>query len=82
MFSVAAGEAGGDGARVARMRGVWPLREACRGMLPSLISRKVFIKSSCKIRSLYKSVTLSIIVTHIKDKLTDLCGNGLLQNEC
>ena len=39
------------------------------------ISPKVCIKLFCKTRFPHKSVKLSFIVTDIKNKLTDLCGN-------
>ena len=48
--------------------------------LSVLISQKEFIESFCKCQFPQKSVNLSIIITHTKDKLTVLCGNGLLQN--
>ena len=44
------------------------------------ISQKVFIKSSCKSQLPQISVNLSFIFTYMKKKLTDLCGNWLLQN--
>ena len=44
-------------------------------LLPTLISQKEFIKAFCKSGSPHKSVNLSFIVTNIKNKLTDLCGN-------
>jgi len=43
------------------------------------ISHTVFIKSFCKSQLPHKSVNVSFIITDIKNKLTDLCGNGLLQ---
>ena len=46
-----------------------------------LISQKVFIKSFFTGQFTYKSVNLSFMVTRMKEKLTDLCGNGLLQDD-
>ena len=43
-----------------------------------LISHKVFIKSFRKSPFTHKSVNLSFIIIHMKNKLTDLCGNWLL----
>ena len=40
-----------------------------------IIAHKVFITSFCKSQFPHKSVNLSSIITSIKDKLTDLCGN-------
>ena len=40
-----------------------------------LISQKVFIKSFCNSRFPHKSVNLSFIITNIKNKLTDVCGD-------
>ena len=45
-------------------------------------SQKVFINQFCKIQFPYKSVNLSCIITNIENKLTDLCGNRLLKNDC
>jgi len=45
------------------------------------ISQKVVIKVFCKNQSPHKSVNQSFILVIIKDKLTDLCENGLLQND-
>jgi len=44
------------------------------------ISQKVFIKSFCESQFPHKSVNVSFIITDIKNELTDLCGNSLLQN--
>jgi hypothetical protein len=41
----------------------------------------VFRKSFCKSSFPHKFVNLSFIVTGIKNKLTDLCGNWLLFHE-
>ena len=38
------------------------------------------MKSFCKSRFPHKSVNSSFIITDIKNKLTDLCGNRLLHN--
>ena len=45
------------------------------------ISPKVFLRSFCKGRFPHKSVNLSFNVTDMKNKLTDLCGNRLLQSD-
>ena len=45
-----------------------------------IISQKVFIKSFCKSQFPHRSVELSFIITNLKSKLTDLCGNWLLHN--
>ena len=45
-----------------------------------LISQKVLIKPSCKSQFPHRSVNLSIIVTNMKNKLSDLCGSRLLPN--
>ena len=50
-------------------------------MSTALNSQKVFIMSFCKGRIPHKSVNLSFIITHMKNKLTDLCGNRLLPND-
>ena len=42
----------------------------------ALISQKVSIKSFCK-----SPVNISFVIPDMKKKLTDLCGNRLLQNE-
>ena len=47
----------------------------------ALISQKVFVQSFCESRFPYKSVTLSFIIASIKNKLTDLCRNRLLQSD-
>ena len=47
--------------------------------LQNLISQKVLISSLCKSLFPHKFVNLFFILV-IKDKLTDLCGNCLLQN--
>ena len=44
------------------------------------ISHKVFIKSSCKSQLPQISVNSSFIITNMRNQLTDLCGNWLLQN--
>ena len=41
----------------------------------SLISQKVFRKSFCRSQFLHKFVNLSIIITNIRNELTDLCRN-------
>jgi len=47
---------------------------------PNLISHKVFVKSFCKSQFPHKFVNFFILVI-MKDKVTDLCGNKLLQND-
>ena len=47
----------------------------------NLISQKMFLKSFCSSQLPHKSVDLSLTITNIKNKLTDLCGNRLLQND-
>ena len=47
----------------------------------ALISHEVFLKSFCKRQFPHKSVNQSLIMTNIKNKLTDLCGSWLLQND-
>ena len=55
--------------------------DQCLGMIsrrdPNLVSGLEFKRS----QFLHKSVNLSFIITNIKNKLTDLCGNWLLQND-
>ena len=46
-----------------------------------IISQKVFLKSFCRGELPYKFVNVSFLITDIKNKLTDLCGNCLLQND-
>ena len=48
---------------------------------PVSIYEKVFIKMFCKSHVWHKSVDFFFISTNIKNKLTDLCGNRLLQND-
>ena len=45
------------------------------------ISQKVFMKPFCKTQFPYKFIDVSFIITHIKNKLTNLFGNWLLQND-
>ena len=45
------------------------------------IPQKVFIKSFCKSQFPHKFVNLSFIITKTKNKLTDLWGHWLLQND-
>ena len=47
----------------------------------TLIIHKLFIKSFYKSQFPHKSVNLSLLFTNMKNKLTDLCGNRLLQND-
>ena len=46
-----------------------------------LISHKVFFKLFCRSQFPHKSVNLSFSITYAKKRLTDLCGNSLLQND-
>jgi len=46
----------------------------------NFILQKVFTKTFGKNQFPYKSVFVFFILVMIKDKLTDLCGNRLLQN--
>ena len=46
-----------------------------------VISQKLFTKSFCRSQFPHKSVNLSFIMANINNKLTDLCVNGLLQND-
>ena len=48
---------------------------------PNLISHKVFFKALCRSQLPPKSNNLSFSVTNVKSKLTNLCGNRLLQND-
>ena len=45
------------------------------------MSHKAFSKSFCKSQFPHKFVNVSIIITDISNKFTDLWGNGLLQND-
>jgi len=52
------------------------------GSLPStFVLQKVFIQSFCKGQFPHKFVNLSFIITNMENKLTDLWGNWLLQND-
>ena len=44
------------------------------------ISHKVLIKSFGKSEFPHKYVNLFLIITNTKDRMTDLCGNRLVQN--
>jgi len=46
----------------------------------NLISQKVSIQPVCKSQLLQKSVNICFMLVKIVDKLTNLCGNRLLQN--
>jgi hypothetical protein len=46
-----------------------------------LISHNVFLKLVCSSQLTHKFVNLSFISTDMENKVTDLCGNGLLQND-
>ena len=56
------------------------MTSAGRGVRGS-ISHKEFITSFCKSLFPDELVKLSFIITNIKNRLTDLCGNRLLQND-
>ena len=45
------------------------------------ISQKVLIKSCCRSQFPHKFVNFYFILSMMKDKLTDLCGNQLLQDD-
>jgi len=45
------------------------------------ISHKVFLRAFCKSRLTHKSVNVFFILVIVKNKLTDLCGNRLLQDD-
>ena len=45
------------------------------------ISLKVCFKSVCSSKLPHESVDLCVIIINVKNKLTDLCGNQLLQND-
>ena len=67
-------------------RGI-PVRSPARASVPlsiatTFISQKVSIKSFCESQSPHKSVNLFFTLVIIKNKLTNLCGNWLLQNDC
>ena len=47
----------------------------------SITSQKVFMKSFCKSQFPHNSVNLSLIITNIKNNLTDWCGNRLSKND-
>ena len=51
-------------------------------MHSDLISQKVFTTLFCKSQFPNQSVHVSFIIINIRDKLTDLCGDRLLQNDC
>ena len=52
-----------------------------RILVDNLISQKEVIKSFRSIHFPHKSLNLSFIITNVREELTDLCGNGLLQND-
>ena len=52
-----------------------------RGSVNCLISHNVFLKTLCESQFPDKRVNLFLISEIVKDKLTDLCGNRLLQND-
>ena len=58
-----------------------PRRGALRPEPQTLISQKRLIMSFCKSQFPHKCVNLAFIITNIKNKLTDLCENRLLQND-
>jgi hypothetical protein len=50
-------------------------------LCPTFISHEVIINSFCKSKFPHELVNLSLSITIIKNKLTDLWGNGLVQND-
>ena len=48
---------------------------ACAKRPSIIISHKVILKSFCRSQHPHKSVNLSLTITNLKNKLTDLCGN-------
>ena len=52
-----------------------------KGVRSDLISQKMFIKSICKSQFPHKFVNLLSISVIKEAKLTDLCGDRLLQND-
>ena len=67
---------------------VWdeiPARRSAHGTLGfgfGSISQRVFIMAFFNSQFPHKCVNLVFVSVMIKDKLTDLCGNGLFQNDC
>jgi len=61
--------------RVSKFRVVWICAQRFGKFGFNFITNKVLFKSFYKGQFPHKSVNLSFIVTDIKDKLTDLCGN-------
>ena len=59
---------------------VWPATSV-GALLHEFISHKILLKSCCKSQFLQKFVDLFFISVIIKNTLTHLCGNGLLQND-
>ena len=70
------GRAKRRGGERSRFRG----RRAGR-CVAEFISQKVFLQLLCKSECPHKSFNLTFITTNINKKLTDLCGNGLVQND-
>ena len=50
-------------------------------MSPGCISIKVLLKPFCRSQLPHRSVNLSFTITNLENKLTDLYGNRLLQND-
>jgi len=57
--------------------GVWKLAN----QVSFFLSHNVFTKSFGKYQFPHKFVNLSIMITNMKNTLTDMCGNLLLQND-
>ena len=56
-------------------------RRTCRTRAHRSGLKKDFTKSFCKSKFSHKSVNVLFIFVIVKDKLTNLCGNRLLQND-
>ena len=49
--------------------------------ISTLISHRLFLESFCRSQFPHKSVNLSFTITNIKNNMTDLRGNWVLQND-
>ena len=58
-----------------------PQGRITRGSVNCLISHNVFLKTLCESQFPYEFVNVFLILEIVKDKLTNLCGNRLLQND-
>ena len=58
-----------------RGRGVWSRKPFSDSGVVGLISQKAKMKLFCRSQFPHRPVDLSFIVTHIQNKVTDLCGN-------